>query len=173
MDDIAAAMKVSKKAHKAQTDKAGAPYWKHPRRVAELAVDLCFEVSICSLDRPVVACAALLHDVVEDTPVTAKDLFDQGFSALCVATVELLTKPVDASDLSDYYAKIADDYLARTIKLADIADNSNEQRMANLTDENRERLTAKYEKALIALGITDEERAWLAAARKLPVPRKV
>ena len=120
-----------------------------------------------------VACAALLHDVIEDTSVTAKDLSDQGFSGLCVATVELLTKPSDASDLSAYYAAIADDYLARTIKLADIADNSNEQRMANLTDENRERLTAKYEKALIALGITDEERAWLTAARKLPVPRKV
>ncbi len=173
MDDIALAMKVSKKAHRGQKDKAGAPYWKHPRRVAQLAVDLCFEVSICSIDRPVVACAALLHDVVEDTSVTAKDLSDQGFSDLCVATVELLTKPSDASDLSDYYAAIADDYLARTIKLADIADNSNEHRMANLTAENRERLTSKYEKALVALSITDEERAWLAAARKLPVPRKV
>ena len=173
MDDIARAMKVSKKAHKGQTDKAGAPYWTHPRRVAELALDLAFAGVVCSLDRQTVVCAALLHDVVEDTPLTAIELSDQGFSDFCVSTVELLTKPESDTDLSDYYAKIAADHLARTVKLADIADNSNEQRMVNLTAENRERLTAKYEKALIALGITDEERTWLAAARKLPVPRKV
>lgn len=173
MDNIAHAMKVSKKAHRGQRDKAGAPYWTHPRRVAELALDLAFAGGVCSLDRQTVVCAALLHDVVEDTSLTAKDLSDQGFSDLCVATVELLTKPSDAANLSDYYATIANDYPARTVKLADIADNSNEQRMVNLTAENRERLTAKYEKALIALGITDEERTWLVAARKLPVPRKV
>lgn len=46
-------------AHVGQTDKAGAPYWRHPVSVMErLGADATEDEKL----------VALLHDVVEDTP---------------------------------------------------------------------------------------------------------
>ncbi len=57
---------MAEKAHRGQSRKSGEPYITHPVSVAEILVDL-------GLDPDAVA-AALLHDVVEDTPITDADL---------------------------------------------------------------------------------------------------
>ena len=66
-------------AHKDQMDKSGVPYVFHPWHVAEQMVT---EES-CA--------AALLHDVIEDTDVTADDLLKAGISEEVVRAVEMLT----------------------------------------------------------------------------------
>ena len=61
------ALKLAYAAHAGQVDKAGMPYIFHPYEVA-LQVQAEEEV-----------CAALLHDVVEDTDWTMEDLRAAGF----------------------------------------------------------------------------------------------
>jgi hypothetical protein len=50
-----------------------------------------------------------------------------------------------------YYARIRPNPLALAVKLADVADNSDPDRLAQLAPEVRERLTRKYAKAVAAL----------------------
>ena len=54
------------KAHKGQTRKSGEPYITHPVAVAQ-------ELAEMHLDAEAI-CAAILHDVVEDTPATLNDI---------------------------------------------------------------------------------------------------
>jgi len=64
---IEKADQLAERAHTGQTRKdAPTPYIEHPRAVAAILKDAGF-------DETVVA-AALVHDVVEDTPVTLKDV---------------------------------------------------------------------------------------------------
>ena len=61
------ALKLCFEAHKDQTDKSGLPYVFHPFHLAE------------QMTEEVTTVVALLHDVVEDTPVTLENLRAQGF----------------------------------------------------------------------------------------------
>ena len=66
--NIVAAFEFAKNAHQGQTRKAGGDYIWHPVAVAEILAEI-------KLDCESII-AALLHDVVEDTPVTLTDLQD-------------------------------------------------------------------------------------------------
>ena len=66
-EDVRKALQFAKEAHEGQTRKyTGDPYIVHPVMVAQI---LC----IAKPDKPQVM-AALLHDTVEDTPVTEQDI---------------------------------------------------------------------------------------------------
>ena len=66
---------------------------------------------------------AVLHDVIEDTPVTADDLRAAGFAAPVVAAVVRVTHRKEQS-YADYVVGCRGDDLARRVKLADLADNA-------------------------------------------------
>lgn len=136
------AEKLAITAHAGQLDKAGVEYWRHPMRVA-------FMVS-GDQERQV----AWLHDVLEDTTYTADDLVRYGFSDDVIEAVELLTKH-KGTRLDDYYARIRENDLARTVKLADVADNLNPERLALLDTPTQHRLRAKYIRSLLSLGALD------------------
>ncbi len=70
-------------AHEGQRRKSGEPYFVHPASVAFLVADL-------RLDVPSV-CAALLHDVVEDTEVTLEQI-EQEFGEEVARLVDGVTK---------------------------------------------------------------------------------
>jgi (p)ppGpp synthase/HD superfamily hydrolase len=57
---------LARRAHAGQTDKAGRPYIEHPLRVMH------------RLRGEYEQLAAILHDVLEDTPVTENDLRSAG-----------------------------------------------------------------------------------------------
>jgi (p)ppGpp synthase/HD superfamily hydrolase len=107
---------VARVAHSGQTDKAGRPYIEHPERVAASVPIDC-------------APAALLHDVVEDTPLTIPDLVAAGFNDATIAAVDALTRRTD-EPYKAYIARCAANRIARIVKLADIADNRNPERVA-------------------------------------------
>ncbi len=138
-DLVATARRLAEMHHDGQLDKAGAPYIGHIQRVAD---------RVSHLDPEVIA-AALLHDILEDTAATAADLAAAGIPATVIEAVVLLTKT--GGPLEDYYARIREHPVALAVKLADIADNADPARQAQLDPDTRRRLTAKYDKARAAL----------------------
>ena len=96
-------------------------------------------------------CAAWLHDVIEDTKVDADRLRLAGIRPEIIEVVELLTRRADGGD--EYYRAIAANPAARAVKYADIAHNTDPERVAKLAPEDRARLRAKYEHALELLDL--------------------
>ncbi|MBJ7290910.1 hypothetical protein, partial [Williamsia sp.] len=94
------------------------------------------------------------HDVVEDSGITAADLLSRGVPKEVVDVVTLLTRDKEVSD-ENYYAAISDHPTALVVKLADLADNTDIERLRRLPEALQQKLTAKYEKAYRALGRDD------------------
>lgn len=116
------AHKVAKFAHEGQVDKGGKPYIAHPLAVADMVSE--------ELEKVV----ALLHDVVEDTPVTLEELQRYFPSDVCNA-IHLLTKKND-EDYCAYLARIKENPLARAVKIADMTHNSDLSRIKNPKKED-------------------------------------
>lgn len=135
------ARQLAEEAHAGQTDKAGEPYIGHVSRVAASVVP----------QEPAFIAAALLHDVVEDSPVSLDDLAAQGFPPEVVTAVGLLTRQKHVPS-EDYYRRIRSNPIALAVKLSDIADNADPVRLARLDTPTRERLITKYRTALLYLG---------------------
>ena len=123
------------RAHEGQKDKIGEPYIFHPFRVMSL---LCDEAS---------RMAAVLHDVVEDTPWTLEDLRGLGLRRDVLEAVDLLTKRPGVQ-YEEYLGKIVKSDIALRVKIADLRDNMSPARLYKLPHETRERLTRKYIDAL-------------------------
>lgn len=142
IDQLARAQAIAVVAHRGQRDKLGAPYIAHPRAVAS-----AFDPET----QPVERCAALLHDVVEDSDISLDDLAAAGIAADVIEIVALLTRAPGQGD--EYYVAIREHPAARNVKLADIAHNQDPDRVAALQDEaQRARLAAKYAHARGILG---------------------
>lgn len=131
-------------AHHGQLDYNGIPFIFHPLHLAE------------QMDDEISCCAALLHDVVEDTDLTLEDL-RKDFPEAVVEVVALLTHDDSAeynnSDYFDYIRKIKLHPIAKKVKLADIAHNSDQSRCtgAGLPEEKLLFWQQKYQKALAIL----------------------
>ena len=136
-DETKKALKLCFEAHKNQVDKSGMPYVFHPFHVAEQMTDEATTI------------VALLHDVVEDTDYTLADLAAEGFGKDLLEAVALMTHEDDVPYL-DYVAKLKDNPIARAVKLADLAHNSDLSRIGEVDEETRERLE-KYQKAIALL----------------------
>jgi hypothetical protein len=138
-DLVGRAERFATRWHAGQTDKLGAPYISHPRRVA------------ARLTVPEQQAVAWLHDVLEDTGATRDDLLAAGFPPDLVAAVDALTRrPGEAEH--DYLARVCGCTLTINVKRADIADNRDPHRIARLPDPAlRRRLTEKYDRCLALL----------------------
>ena len=128
------AMQVAFDAHKEQKDKAGLPYIFHPFHLAEQMTD---EVTFCT---------ALLHDVVEDTDITFEHLSELGFTAPILDALKLLTHDKSVPYM-DYIKKIAENPVARAVKLADLLHNSDLSRLDTVDEKARKR-AEKYKQAV-------------------------
>ena len=109
------AMKIAYAAHHGQVDYNGIPYIFHPIHLAEAMED---EISCC---------AALLHDVVEDTDVTMEELARE-FPSEVIEVLKLLTHD-ESVDYFDYVRAIKANPIAKAVKLADIEHNSDHTRL--------------------------------------------
>ncbi|HHA8327433.1 TPA: GTP pyrophosphokinase [Streptococcus pneumoniae] len=135
MIDIALA--IAKKAHAGQVDKAGVDYIQHPLYVAS-QVNTEQEKAV-----------ALLHDVIEDSDITAADLFASGLSNEVVTAVQILTKKKGQS-YQEYLGKVKSNNLARVVKLADLKHNSDLSRLKSVTNTDYERVK-KHKNAIYYL----------------------
>ncbi|MBO7184041.1 MAG: bifunctional (p)ppGpp synthetase/guanosine-3',5'-bis(diphosphate) 3'-pyrophosphohydrolase, partial [Bacteroidales bacterium] len=84
VDIITKAFRFAEKAHRGIKRRSGEPYIMHPLAVAKIC---CCEIGLGSTS----ICAALLHDVVEDTEFTIEDI-NHHFGEKIASIVEGLTK---------------------------------------------------------------------------------
>ena len=133
-NDTKKALKLCFEAHKDQTDKSGMPYVFHPFHLAESMTD------------EYTTTVALLHDVVEDTDYTLSDLKDMGFPEKVTDALALLTHDKSVPYM-EYVEKIKQNPVARAVKLADLAHNSDLSRL-DTVDEKALRRVEKYKKAM-------------------------
>jgi len=117
LGQVQLAYELARAAHAGQMRDEGTPYILHPVRVATI---LCDELGLYSSN---LACAALLHDVIEDSDVTREQL-NLEFGDTVARIVWLLTKLPEVS-LVAYLAAIekAADIKAPIVKLCDRLDN--------------------------------------------------
>ena len=86
-------------------------------------------------------CVALLHDVIEDSDITAADLLKEGVPEHIVAAVSLLTKPKYIEmTYKKYLVEVKANELARRVKIADM--------LSNLADDPTDDQIKKYAKGL-------------------------
>jgi hypothetical protein len=129
------AKEIAHRAHAGQVDKAGRPYIEHVARVAARVAD-----------DPEAEAVAWLHDVAEDHPEYYA-LIGELMPIPILVAVHLLDRNVNG----DYYGRIAANPIALRVKLADIADNADESRLALLDEKTAARLRRKYARAIAAL----------------------
>jgi len=86
MDALHRAIETARSSHAGQLRKSGEPYFFHPLRVAHLASRYWMDFSS--------VIAAILHDVVEDTPVTLEEV-ERDFGTETALLVNGLTKAAD------------------------------------------------------------------------------
>ena len=129
------ALRLAYSAHHGQVDYNGIPYIYHPIHLAEQMED---ELSCC---------AALLHDVAEDTEVKLEDLARE-FPREVIDALKLLTHDRD-TDYFTYVRAIRENPIARKVKLADLAHNSDQSRIADcgMDAETKAYFRSKYAKA--------------------------
>ena len=126
---------IAAAAHNGQFRRDGkTPYIKHPMAVADRVSKYGHEY----------VCVAYLHDVLEDTDVTAQDLLNQGIPSNIVEAVKDLTKEkgmhYSGYYFDEYLFTIKRNELARRVKIADM--------LANLADDPTDKQIVKYSKGL-------------------------
>lgn len=131
------ALVIATKAHEGQKDKAGSPYILHPIRVSNR----------CLTDEEIIV--ALLHDVIEDTNVSASDLLASGFPRNIVEAVLSVTRN-EGESYEDFVIRSKQNPIGRQVKLHDLEDNMDITRFNQLTEKDLVRLN-KYLKAYRSL----------------------
>lgn len=119
-DLVVRAYRVAAEAHKTQTRKSGEPYITHCVAVASILVEE-FRVPV------EVTAAALLHDTVEDTPLTTEDI-ERDFGPRVAGLVHAVTKLDSLPRVSRSLAaseSLADDEASRVIMRKKTLSNEN------------------------------------------------
>lgn len=130
MSRLGHAFEIAFAAHWGQKDKSGQPYIAHVVRVAS---------RVAPEDAQVVA---LLHDVVEDTKVSLSTIRTE-FGPMIAEAVDAISKR-DGEDQEGYLDRVAANPLAKAVKIADLNDNSDPVRLAQLDQLTQARLSQKY-----------------------------
>src|SRR6476620_1672765 len=136
---ITRAYDFSQKAHDGQKRKSGDPYFIHPASVAGIITELRLDTAS--------VCAGLLHDVVEDTLATTKDI-EREFGNEIASLVDGVTKlgKINFTSKEDRQAEnfrkmvvaMARDIRVLLIKLCDRVDNM--RTLEHMKPEAQERI---------------------------------
>lgn len=116
MATIEKALEIAAKAHSGVKDKQGEPYILHPIRV------------MMGVESDRARIVGVLHDVVEDTDVSLDDIRAEGFGEDVVMALALVTHAKD-QPYSDYVIACKANPIACQVKLSDLRDNSNLNRL--------------------------------------------
>lgn len=146
------------RAHAGHLRKDGqTPYVSHVVRVALTVRD------VFGCDDEVCLCAALLHDVIEDTPADYDEILE-GFGEVTAKAVAALTKdmrlPEDERERAYDEGLARADWRAKLIKLADVLDNFHDRKRTR-ADFNEAKHLDKCRRALSVARAESEPNAAL------------
>ena len=133
------AIKLAYDVHECQKDKAGVPYFMHVMRVMKNSSSYYSGIDVMRLH-----IGAVLHDIIEDSDITFEMITDLFKDELLVEVLKLVSKG-SSENYGDYVYRIKTSEnkeasaLAQAIKLADLSDNLDRNRLTNITvvDERR------------------------------------
>lgn len=123
--------------HNGQLDKAGEPYILHPLRTLARTRNRKEQI------------VALLHDIVEDTYYKIEHLRKHGFSDDIIEAIDYLTRK-EGETYNDFIERISENELAAKVKLLDLEDNMDLNRLSTISNADLER-TEKYKNAYMFL----------------------
>lgn len=128
MATLERAIELAVQYHKGQVDKMGQPYILHPLRVMGRCQGAQAQM------------VAIMHDLIEDTPVTPEMLLSEGFAQDVVDGLLGVTRQKGES-YREFVLRARLHPLARVVKLADLEDNLDLRRMTvPLGPKDHERL---------------------------------
>ena len=147
-DIVDAARNIAYKSHTGMTDKYGNPYFEHLDRVAGRVRDMEYDMVDETSEISLYIAAAYLHDVIEDTDYSMKELTAE-FGEVVAGAVKLLSREKEMT-YADYVERIKNSLflegkIARVVKLADLFDH-----LMGPTPCPA-RLVKRYEKSLYSL----------------------
>lgn len=137
MSNLDTAIAIASKAHAGQVDKAGQPYILHPLRLM---------LKFRNEEEMIVA---VLHDVVEDSDISLNELKNSGFSEAITQAIDCLSKR-NGESYDDFILRVANNALARKVKIEDIKDNLDLTRIEHIDAKVLARVE-KYHRALSLL----------------------
>ncbi len=139
---IEKAFAIADEAHKEQRRRSGEPYIIHPIAVARILADMGMDADS--------VCAALLHDVVEDTPTTAeeiRELFGSDVEHLVDGVTKLGQIPLSASKEEEQSENIRKMFLAMSrdirVVIIKLADRVHNMRTLKFMPEEKQRYKAR------------------------------
>lgn len=144
---LANAISLAVDAHNGVNDKGGFPYILHPMAVMTKLKEDYDEgrfIPEAGVSIEEVLAAAVLHDVVEDTDITVREITER-FGPQVGDIVDHVTRRED-EQYFPYIERLRGKETAAVIKIMDIFHNLS--RMKNLPKGEREFLTQRYKKAL-------------------------
>jgi len=121
-------------AHKGQFDKAGVPYILHPLRVMSSSGSV-FEKIV-----------AVLHDTLEDTTLTRKQLRDEGFPTVVLDALDAVTKN-KSENYDEFILRCKNNPVARSVKLLDMRDNCDLFRLQEIEEKHID-MVRKYHRGM-------------------------
>lgn len=143
---LGAAIQIAADIHWAQLDKGGVCYMLHPLAVMQM----------CAPDRDAMI-VAVLHDTIEDAKGMVKlgalHNIETMFPPYIKDALDALThKPKGEETYEEYIERVADNYLARKVKVKDLTHNMDPRRIpvGEIIDKDFQRWD-KYRRALIRL----------------------
>ena len=135
MPELEDAILLALEAHGGKCDRGCAPYILHPLRVM-LRMKIRSEMM-----------AAVLHDVVENSPVSVADLRGAGYPPeVCDAVDGLTWRKKGGESYEAFIERLSGSPLAVKVKLADLEDNMDIRRIGEPSDKDWKRLQ-RYHRA--------------------------
>jgi (p)ppGpp synthase/HD superfamily hydrolase len=138
---LASAIALAAIAHQRQVDKAGQPYILHPIHV------------MGQMQNDADRICAILHDVMEDTDKTAKDLELLGIDEREINVLQALTRNKGES-YKEFIVRLSSYSAAVRVKIADLRHNMDLMRLSAVTSGDLTRLV-QYHTALRCLQSVD------------------
>ena len=158
VDIITKAFNFARQAHKGVRRLSGEPYIMHPIAVAQIA---CEEMGLGSTS----ICAALLHDVVEDTDYSVEDI-ENIFGSKIAMIVDGLTKisggifgdkaSAQAENFKKLLLTMSDDIRVILIKICDRLHNM--RTLASQAPNKQYKIAGEYKDITNKLSMSEEQR---------------
>jgi (p)ppGpp synthase/HD superfamily hydrolase len=124
---LADAMSWATEAHKGQYDRSGVAYILHPLRIMHRMNTRTEQI------------VGVLHDIIEDTPITFKGLQEKGYSQEVIDALDHLTRQ-EGEKYDDFIKRCRKNSIALKVKIADLEDNMDIRRLDKVTESDLDRL---------------------------------